>query len=31
LDKLEGLDEVQQVCSNVDFDDAVVEKYRSAT
>jgi YebC/PmpR family DNA-binding regulatory protein len=31
LDKLEGLDEVQQVCSNVDFADAVVEKYRSAT
>jgi YebC/PmpR family DNA-binding regulatory protein len=30
LDKLEGLDEVQQVCSNVDFADAVVEKYQSA-
>lgn len=31
LDKLEGLDEVQQVCSNVDFADDVVEKYQSAT
>jgi len=31
LDKLEDLDEVQQVCSNIDFDDTVVEKYRSAT
>jgi YebC/PmpR family DNA-binding regulatory protein len=30
LDKLEGLDEVQQVCTNVDFADAVVEKYQSA-
>ncbi|MBN1862779.1 MAG: YebC/PmpR family DNA-binding transcriptional regulator [Dehalococcoidales bacterium] len=30
LDKLEGLDEVQQVSSNVDFDDDVVEKYNSA-
>ena len=31
LDKLENLDEVQQVCSNVDFDDDVVEKYQSQT
>ena len=31
LDKLEGLDEVQQVCSNIDFADDVVEKYQSAT
>jgi YebC/PmpR family DNA-binding regulatory protein len=31
LDRLEGLDEVQQVCSNVDFADDVVEKYQSAT
>jgi YebC/PmpR family DNA-binding regulatory protein len=29
LDKLEDLDEVQQVCSNVDFADDVVERYRS--
>ena len=29
LDKLEDLDEVQQVCSNVDFDDDVVSKYNS--
>jgi len=29
LDKLEDLDEVQQVCSNVDFDDDVVSKYHS--
>ena len=31
LDKLEDLDEVQQVCSNIDFADDVVEKYQSAT
>ncbi len=31
LDKLEDLDEVQQVCSNVDFADDVVERYRSQT
>jgi YebC/PmpR family DNA-binding regulatory protein len=31
LDRLENLDEVQQVCSNVDFADAVVEKYQSQT
>ena len=31
LDKLENLDEVQQVCSNVDFDDDVVERYKSRT
>ena len=31
LDKLENLDEVQQVCSNVDFADDVVEKYQSQT
>ena len=31
LDMLEGLDEVQQVCSNIDFADDVVEKYQSAT
>jgi YebC/PmpR family DNA-binding regulatory protein len=31
LDKLENLDEVQQVCSNVDFADEVVEKYQSQT
>jgi YebC/PmpR family DNA-binding regulatory protein len=31
LDKLENLDEVQQVCSNVDFADEVVEKYQSRT
>jgi YebC/PmpR family DNA-binding regulatory protein len=29
LDKLENLDEVQQVCSNVDFADDVVAKYQS--
>jgi len=29
LDKLEDIDEVQQVCSNVDFADAIVEKYQS--
>ena len=29
LDKLENLDEVQQVCSNVDFDDDVVARYQS--
>lgn len=29
LDKLEELDEVQQVSSNVDFPDAVLEKYQS--
>ena len=31
LDRLEGLDEVQQVCSNVDFADTVVEKYKAQT
>jgi YebC/PmpR family DNA-binding regulatory protein len=31
LDKLEGIDEVQQVCSNVDFSDAIVEEYQSQT
>jgi YebC/PmpR family DNA-binding regulatory protein len=31
LDKLEDLDEVQQVCSNVDFADDVVGRYRSQT
>ena len=31
LDKLENLDEVQQVCSNVDFDDNVVKKYQTQT
>jgi len=30
LDKLEDLDEVQQVSSNADFDDAVLEKYQSS-
>ena len=30
LDKLEDLDEVQQVSSNADFDDSVLEKYQSA-
>lgn len=30
LDKLEDLDDVQSVVSNVDFDDEVVEQYRSA-
>ncbi len=30
LDKLEELDEVQQVSSNVDFSDSVLEKYQSA-
>jgi len=29
LDKLEELDDVQQVCSNVDFPDSVLEKYQS--
>lgn len=29
LHKLEELDEAQQVCSNVDFSDAVVEKYQT--
>jgi transcriptional/translational regulatory protein YebC/TACO1 len=29
LDKLEELDEVQQVSSNADFPDAILEKYRS--
>jgi YebC/PmpR family DNA-binding regulatory protein len=29
LDKLEDLDDVQSVVSNVDFDDAVVEQYHS--
>jgi len=29
LDKLEDIDEVQRVCSNVDFTDDVVEKYQS--
>ncbi len=29
LDKLEEIDEVQQVCSNADFPDAVLEKYQS--
>jgi len=29
LDKLEELDEVQQVSSNADFSDAILEKYRS--
>ncbi len=31
LDKIEDLDEVQQVCSNVDFADAIVKKYQSQT
>jgi transcriptional/translational regulatory protein YebC/TACO1 len=30
LDRLEDLDDVQSVVSNVDFDDAVVEQYRSS-
>ena len=30
LDKLEDLDDVQSVVSNVDFDDSVVEQYRSS-
>ncbi|MDD4635172.1 MAG: YebC/PmpR family DNA-binding transcriptional regulator [Dehalococcoidales bacterium] len=29
LDRLEDLDDVQSVVSNVDFDDAVIEQYRS--
>jgi len=29
LDKLEGLDDVQHVFSNIDFSDAVLEKYRA--
>ncbi|MBA7671632.1 putative transcriptional regulatory protein [subsurface metagenome] len=29
LDKLEELDEVQQVASNVDFPDSVLERYQS--
>ena len=29
LDKLEDLDEVQQVSSNVDFDDEVLSEYNS--
>lgn len=29
MDKLEALDEVQQVCSNVDFPDDLLEKYQS--
>jgi len=29
LDKLEELDEVQQVSSNADFSDSILEKYRS--
>ena len=31
LDKLEELDEVQRVSSNVDFSDSVLEKYQSQT
>jgi transcriptional/translational regulatory protein YebC/TACO1 len=30
LDKLEELDDVQQVSSNVDFPDSVLEKYQGA-
>ena len=30
LDRLEDLDDVQSVVSNVDFDDQVVEQYRSS-
>ena len=30
LDKLEGLDDVQHVFSNIDFSDATLEKYRAA-
>ena len=30
LDKLEDLDDVQSVVSNVDFDDNVIEQYRSS-
>jgi len=30
LDKLEDLDDVQSVVSNVDFDDDVIEQYRSS-
>jgi transcriptional/translational regulatory protein YebC/TACO1 len=29
LDKLEELDEVQHVSSNVDFSDSILEKYHS--
>jgi transcriptional/translational regulatory protein YebC/TACO1 len=29
LEKLEDLDDVQKVYSNVDFTDAVIEKFRS--
>ncbi len=30
MDKLEGLDAVQQVCSNVDFPDSVIAEYSQA-
>jgi transcriptional/translational regulatory protein YebC/TACO1 len=29
LDKLEELDEIQQVSSNADFSDAILEKYQA--